>query len=78
MSGHPRLYRVSTLVAIAFVLGLARFTAPAQIKTDIVEKYRAELQKQSTDPEMKRERGTQPQDWIFALPESQLLLSSLE
>src|SRR5262249_21785683 len=44
-------------------------TAPAQIKTDIIEKYRAELQKQGADAEMKRERGTQPQDWLFKLPE---------
>jgi hypothetical protein len=42
--------------------------ASAQITTEIIEKYRADLQKQSTDPEMKRERGTQPQDWVFALP----------
>jgi dienelactone hydrolase len=69
MSGHPRLSRISILVAMAFVLGLAGVKAPAQIKTDTVEKYRADLQKQAADPEMKRERGTQPQDWIFALPE---------
>jgi dienelactone hydrolase len=56
------------LVRAAFALALLATIAQAQIKTDIIEKRRAELQKQSTDPEMKRERGTQPQDWVFALP----------
>ena len=69
MSSHPRLVRVSIFAATAFVMCLAGVTAPAQIKTEIVEKYRAELRKQAAEPEMKRERGTQPQDWIFALPE---------
>jgi len=56
----------------AYCLLLTAFfpaTATAQIKTDIIEKYRADLQKQGVDPEMKRERGTQPQDWLFALPD---------
>jgi len=69
MSGYSRVCRLGIHVAIAFVLGLAGATAQAQINTEIIEKYRAELQKQAADPEMKRERGTQPQDWIFALPE---------
>jgi len=69
MAVHPRLFRVNIFVALAFALGPAGATASAQINTDIIEKFRAELQKQSTDPEMKRERGTQPQDWLFALPE---------
>ena len=64
---HPRLGSM-TFVA-AFVLGLAATSAPAQISTDVIERYRAELQKQATDPEMKRERGTQPQDWLFSLPD---------
>jgi uncharacterized protein len=68
MSSPQRLRRLSILAATAFALGLAGVTAPAQIRTEIVEKYRAELQKQAADPEMKRERGTQPQDWLFALP----------
>jgi dienelactone hydrolase len=49
--------------------GVAVATSLAQISTDIIEKYRSELQKQATDSEMKRERGTQPQDWLFVLPE---------
>ncbi len=42
--------------------------APAQISTGIIERHRAELQKQASDPEMKRERGTIAQDWPFILP----------
>jgi len=43
--------------------------ASAQIGLEIIERHRADLQRQAVDPEMKRERGTMPQDWIFALPE---------
>jgi dienelactone hydrolase len=42
--------------------------AAAQIDTSIVEKNRADLEKQSKDPVMKREGGTQPQDWPYELP----------
>jgi len=66
MSAHTRFGLGSVFAVMVFVWGLA--TASAQIKTDVIEKYRAELQRQATDPEMKRERGTQPQDWVFALP----------
>ena len=41
----------------------------AQIDPGIIEKHRADLQKQSTDPEMKRPGGTQPPDWSYQLPE---------
>ena len=41
----------------------------AQIPTDIVDRSRADLQKQASSPEMKREGGTQPQDWAYALPQ---------
>jgi uncharacterized protein len=60
--------RLVTLV-LSVPLVLSTPTSLAQIKTDIIEKNRTELQKQATDPEMKRERGTQPQDWQFVLPE---------
>src|ERR1044072_1004736 len=56
------------LIALTFMMFALMMTASAQINTEIIEKYRAELQKQATDPEMKRERGTQPQDWLFNLP----------
>ena len=57
------------IILFGILFGLVVATAHAQISTDIIEKYRAELQKQAADPEMKRERGTQPQDWLFTLPE---------
>ncbi len=66
--GSPRQC-IITALRLALALGFATTTASAQISTEIIEKHRAELQKQSTDPEQKRERGTQPQDWLFALPE---------
>src|SRR5262249_34059459 len=65
-SPRPRFIRIFAALVIAF--GLAMSHASAQIKTDIIERYRAELQKQGSDPEMKRERGTQPTDWLFTLP----------
>ena len=57
------------LFTAAFVVGLAIISAHGQINTGVIEKYRTELQKQAADPEMKRERGTQPQDWLFSLPD---------
>ena len=63
------LHVESILCGTAFILGLSVTTAPCQINTDLIERHRVELQKQATDPEMKRERGTQPQDWLFTLPE---------
>ncbi len=54
-------------IIIVFVLTVT--TATAQISTDIIEKHRAGLQKQATDPEQKRAGGTQSHDWLFALPD---------
>jgi len=50
------------------VLSVAVAAAPAQINTDIIEKHRAELEKQATDPASKRDR-TLPEDWLFVLPD---------
>ena len=41
----------------------------AQIDTGIIEKHKAALEKQITDPDQKREGGTQPRDWDYQLPE---------
>src|SRR5499427_8108656 len=68
MQGIPRSCFINILAALIVVAVFAVASASAQIKTDIIEKYRAELQKQGSDPEMKRERGTQPTDWLFTLP----------
>jgi dienelactone hydrolase len=53
---------------VAMLIGASVTIAPAQISTGIIERHRAELQKQASDPEMKRERGTIAQDWPFTLP----------
>jgi len=42
--------------------------ALAQISSDIIEKSRADLQKQTVDEDQKREGGTQPRDWNYDLP----------
>ena len=67
------LARCKSIIAVvlqsfAFVLAVS-ITCLAQIDTSIIEKSRAALEKQSTDKDMKRERGTQPEDWTFVLPE---------
>jgi dienelactone hydrolase len=57
---------------ILFALGLALFApafAAAQIDTGIIERSKAALEKQLTDPDQKREGGTQPRDWEYQLPE---------
>lgn len=68
MAARLRLNPGVVIAGAVIFLCAAATTAQAQISADIIEKYRADLQKQSTDPAMKRERGTQPQDWIFTLP----------
>ena len=60
--------RTSVLVAVVLLLQLTT-VGYAQIPTEIIEKYRAELEKQATDPAMKRERGTLSEDWLFNLPD---------
>ncbi|MEO8025374.1 MAG: acetylxylan esterase [Bryobacteraceae bacterium] len=58
--------QIARLASIALVAVLG---ANGQIDTAIVEKYRADLAKQGSDPEMKRQGGTQPQDWLYDLPD---------
>ncbi|HEX7136416.1 MAG TPA: prolyl oligopeptidase family serine peptidase [Vicinamibacterales bacterium] len=58
----------TTICAVAAILTIGRGTS-AQIPTDIVERSRGDLQKQASSAEMKREGGTQPQDWAYTLPD---------
>jgi dienelactone hydrolase len=53
---------------LGFVL-CAPGIAAAQIDTGIIEKNKAALEKQLSDPDQKREGGTQPRDWDYQLPE---------
>jgi len=43
--------------------------AAAQIDTSIIEKHKAALERQTTDPDQKRDGGTQPRDWEYQLPD---------
>src|SRR5882757_648881 len=52
---------------LGFLLA-APMLAHAQISAEIVEQHRADFEKQATDPDMKREAGTQPRDWNYDLP----------
>ncbi len=54
--------------AVLFALGALSQTASAQISADVIEKYRAALHTQATDPDQKREGGTQNRDWQYDLP----------
>jgi uncharacterized protein len=65
-SGRPLPVRsLGTLL----VFMAAAAPAAAQISTDIVEKNKAEFHRQATDADMKRDGGTQPRDWDYALPD---------
>ncbi len=58
-------------IHLAIVISLlgAPAVAGAQIDAGILEKHKAALEKQVTDPDQKREGGTQPRDWEYQLPE---------
>jgi hypothetical protein len=58
----------TSLPALCLALTLSS-PALAQIPTDVVDRSRADLQKQASSAEMRREGGTQPQDWAYALPD---------
>jgi dienelactone hydrolase len=64
---HPAFGAIG--LATFALLALAAPRASAQISTDLVEKNRAEFHRQATDADMKREGGTQPRDWDYALPD---------
>jgi dienelactone hydrolase len=64
---HSAFRSIGLLAVAAVAASVPR--AAAQINTDLVEKNRAEFHKQATDADMKREGGTQPRDWDYALPD---------
>lgn len=64
------------LYPLSCALTLAVFMpASAQISTELIEQRRADLKRQATSAEMKREGGTQPQDRSSQLPEGVVLHS---
>ena len=68
MRACPRLRPIVAGVWTIFSI-VAASPAGAQISTDIVERRKADFHKQATDADMKREGGTQPRDWDYALPD---------
>jgi cephalosporin-C deacetylase-like acetyl esterase len=60
------LPRTAPLLAVVTLAAVA--PAHAQIPTEIVERHRADLEKQSKDPDWKR-TATLPQDWAYTLPD---------
>jgi dienelactone hydrolase len=56
------------LSALLLMIGMP-LVAAAQIDTSIIEKHKAALEKQLSDPDQKREGGTQPRDWEYQLPD---------
>ena len=55
------------VVSLGTLLALTALPASAQINTDLVERNKAEFHRQATEADMKREGGTQPRDWDYAL-----------
>jgi dienelactone hydrolase len=59
---------IKSLDMLRLVL-LTSATLFAQIDASLVEQRRGDLEAQSKDPVMKRDGGTQPQDWAYQLPQ---------
>ncbi len=66
---HPRLHARTLGYVAAFSACLAAGSTrlDAQIGTSILDQQRAALERQTTDPDQKRDGGTQPRDWEYQL-----------
>ena len=60
---HSHCITAAALVSIGFWAA----TAHAQISSAVIETNKAGLERQMTDPDQKREGGTQPRDWEYQL-----------
>jgi len=58
-------------LTVALALSLALIAAPleAQISIAVIDQHKAALERQTTDPDQKRDGGTQPRDWEYQLPD---------
>jgi dienelactone hydrolase len=65
----PKHLRFVTAGTVFVSLTCFGATARAQISTAVMEKHKAGLERQITDPDQKREGGTQPRDWEYQLGE---------
>lgn len=54
-------------VALASCLLVAAVPLEAQISTAVIDQHKAALERQTTDPDQKRDGGTQPRDWEYQL-----------
>lgn len=63
----PKHSRFIAAGAVVVSIASVGATAQAQIGTAVIEKHKAALEKQTTDPDQKREGGTQPRDWEYQL-----------
>ena len=63
------MIRPKALTACLFVVFGLPLTVTAQIDTGILERHKAALEKQTTDPDQKRDGGTQSRDWDYQLPD---------
>ena len=54
-------------VALASCLFAAATPLEAQISTTVIDQHKAALERQTTDPDQKRDGGTQPRDWEYQL-----------
>ena len=63
----PQPLRVLAAGAAFVAIACAGATAHAQISTAVIDQHKAALEKQITDPDQKREGGTQPRDWDYQL-----------
>ena len=63
----PKNLRALIAGAVCISIACVAATAHAQISTAVIEKHKAGLEKQITDPDQKREGGTQPRDWEYQL-----------
>jgi dienelactone hydrolase len=65
----PKHLRFVTAGTVFVSLTCFGATARTQIGTAVIEKHKAGLERQITDPDQKREGGTQPRDWEYQLGE---------
>ncbi len=63
----PKHLRALMAGAVFVSLACVGATAHAQIGTAVIEQHKAGLEQQITDPDQKREGGTQPRDWEYQL-----------
>jgi dienelactone hydrolase len=55
------------LLSLASCLLIVAAPVEAQISTAVIEQHQAALARQTTDPDQKRDGGTQPRDWEYQL-----------